>query len=107
MADYVTVAKASELAPGQLKHVELDDGTQICLANIGGRFYAVGGECPHQGGPLGEGELEGTEVTCPWHGGGLDVTTGQGTAPPIDGSVPTYDVQVDEDDIKVALSGEA
>lgn len=103
MADYVTVAKASEVGPGQLKHVELDDGTQICLANIDGRVHAMGGECTHQGGPLGEGELEGSEVICPWHGGIFDVTTGLATGEPASGSEPTYDVVVEGDDIKVAL----
>ena len=49
----------------------------VALFNVDGKFYALDGICPHAGGPLGEGELRGTVVTCPWHGWQFDVTTGQ------------------------------
>jgi nitrite reductase/ring-hydroxylating ferredoxin subunit len=42
-----------------------------------GAFYALDGICPHQGGPLGKGFVNGCIVTCPWHGFQFDVTTGQ------------------------------
>ncbi len=103
MAEFITVAKASEVAPGQLKHIELEDGTQVCLANVGGTFYAIGGECTHMGGPLGEGELDGTIVTCPWHSGEFDVTTGEVKGPPPEGDEPVYQVRVDGDDVQVAV----
>lgn len=103
MAEFVAVAKVSEIAPGEVKQVELDDGTAVCLANVDGTFYAIGGECTHAGGPLGEGELESTTVTCPWHAGVFDVTTGEAQeAPPTD-AVDKYEVQVDGDDVKVAI----
>jgi nitrite reductase/ring-hydroxylating ferredoxin subunit len=103
MADPISVAKTSELAPGQLKHIETDDGTQICLANVDGNLHAIGGECTHQGGPLGEGELDGNEVICPWHGGIFNVTNGQATGEPAEGSVPVYQVSVEGEDIRVIL----
>ena len=103
MPEFRSVAKASELAPGQLKHVELEDGTQVCLANVEGRFYAMGGECTHMGGPLGEGELDGTTVTCPWHSGEFDVTTGEVRGPPPEDNEPVYEVRVEGDDVQVAL----
>lgn len=49
----------------------------VALFNVEGTFYALDGICPHQGGPLGKGELLGCVVTCPWHGWQFDVTTGQ------------------------------
>ena len=49
MAEFVAVAKLSEVGPGQLKHIELPDGTQVCLANVDGTFYAIDGECTHAG----------------------------------------------------------
>ena len=49
----------------------------VALYNVDGRYYALDGICPHQGGPLGKGELQGCIVTCPWHGWQFDVTTGQ------------------------------
>jgi nitrite reductase (NADH) small subunit/3-phenylpropionate/trans-cinnamate dioxygenase ferredoxin subunit len=103
MADFRTVAKASEVPPGSLKHIELDDGTQVCLANVGGTFYAIGGECSHMGGPLGEGELDGTTVTCPWHSAEYDVTTGKMLSPPAEADQPAYQVRVEGDDVQVAV----
>ena len=49
----------------------------VALFNIDGSFFALDGVCPHQGGPLGEGELAGCIITCPWHGWQFDVRTGQ------------------------------
>ncbi|MCC7083568.1 MAG: Rieske 2Fe-2S domain-containing protein [Pirellulales bacterium] len=49
----------------------------IALFNVDGQFFALDGICPHQGGSLGEGELSGCIVTCPWHGWQFDVRTGQ------------------------------
>jgi len=49
----------------------------VALFNVDGKFYALDGICPHQGGPLGKGFLDGCIVTCPWHGFQFDVTTGQ------------------------------
>ena len=46
------------------------------LSGVSGTVYAVDNACPHRGGPLGEGELQGRVLTCPWHGWRWDVTTG-------------------------------
>ena len=103
MAEFVTVAKVSEVEPGQLKHVELNGDTQICLANVDGTIYAIGGECTHAGGPLGEGDLDGKVVTCPWHGGTFDVTTGEVEGPPPDDPETKYEVRIEGDDVQVAV----
>ena len=103
MAEFKTLAKVSEIEPGQLKHVELEDGTQVCLANVDGTVYAIGGECTHMGGPLGEGELDGKIVTCPWHSGEFDVTTGEVVGPPPEGPEPVYQVRVEGDDVQVEV----
>jgi len=102
VTDFVTVASASEVGPGQLKGVTLSDGTHVCLANVGGTFYAIAGECSHQGGPLAEGELDGNIVTCPWHGAMFDVTSGEVQGPPADDSVAAYQVRLRGDDVQVA-----
>ena len=49
----------------------------IALFNVNGELLALDGVCPHQGGPLGQGSLDGCIVTCPWHGWQFDVRTGQ------------------------------
>jgi len=103
MAEYKSIAKVSEVEPGQLKHVELEDGKQICLANVDGTFYAIGGECTHMGGPLGEGELDGTTITCPWHSAEFDVTTGRVLGEPAEEDEPAYEVRVEGEDVQVAV----
>jgi len=75
MANFVEVAEVGDVPPGTGKCVEAD-GKQIALFNVAGAFHAIDNTCLHRGGPLGEGELEGTVVTCPWHGWQYDVTTG-------------------------------
>jgi nitrite reductase (NADH) small subunit len=70
------LCNTSECPPGAAR--ELVAGERIvALFNVGGRYFALDGICPHQGGPLGKGELNGCIVTCPWHGWQFDVTTGQ------------------------------
>ena len=103
MAEFRTVAKASEVAPGSLKQIELEDGAQVCLANVGGTFYAINGECSHMGGPLGEGELDGTTLTCPWHSAEYDVTTGKMLSPPAESDQAKYEVRLEGEDVQVAV----
>jgi nitrite reductase/ring-hydroxylating ferredoxin subunit len=99
----VTVAKASEVKAGEGRIVEAG-GHQIALFNVSGKFCAIDNTCCHRGGPLGDGELDGQIVTCPWHGWQYDVTTGQCVAPSPKVSVKSYPVQVEGDEVKVEVS---
>ena len=58
------------------KTVEME-GLKVALFNVNGKFYAMADACPHRGGPLGEGFLGGSRVTCPWHAWEFDVKTGE------------------------------
>ena len=69
------VAEVADLREGQAKVVDVA-GRSVAVFNVGGRFYAIDNVCPHRGGPLGEGDVEGAIVICPWHGWRWDVTTG-------------------------------
>jgi nitrite reductase (NADH) small subunit len=75
MANFIKVASAAEVADGTGKTVEAA-GKQIALFNVGGKFFAIDNGCKHRGGPLGEGEIDGTTVTCPWHGWEYDFASG-------------------------------
>jgi len=101
MAEFVKVASLSELAPGSAKAVEVK-GKAIALFNVQGTIYATDNTCLHQGGPLGEGELMGEVVICPWHQWEYNVRTGEMVG---NSSVKlaTYPVQVEGIDIKVAV----
>jgi len=74
-AGLTRVATASEVAPGAGRAVEVD-GKVLAIFNVDGHYFAVDNTCPHRGGLLGEGDLEGQVVRCPWHGWAWDVTTG-------------------------------
>ena len=102
MATFITVARTDELPPGQGKLVEVKQ-KRIALFNVGGRYYALDDMCPHRGGPLSEGELEGAAVVCPWHGAIFDLATGNVTRPPAAAGVVTYDVRRDGEEIAIAV----
>ncbi|MFQ5896235.1 MAG: Rieske (2Fe-2S) protein [Nitrospinota bacterium] len=95
---FAKAASASEIAPGTGCTAEVN-GKEVALFNVGGTFYAIDNTCIHQGGPLGEGELEGNIVTCPWHEWQYDVTTGE-LAEGGEG-VKKYPVKVEGDDVLV------
>ena len=75
------IALATEVPPGTSKIMQVAD-KQIAIFNVQGRYYAIQNNCPHQEGNLGEGELEGTIVTCPQHGWMFDIVTGDGKTVP-------------------------
>ena len=75
MADFMAVAQVEDLKDGTMKMVTVDN-REVLLSRIGGKFYAIGNRCPHMGGDLSKGKLEGTVVTCPRHGSQFDVTDG-------------------------------
>ena len=101
MTDYIRVIGTDDIPPGS-GHVTEVHGHSIAIFNVGGTFFALDNTCAHRGGPLGEGELEGEVVTCPWHGWEYNVRTGISLTTP-SASVKTYEVQVDGNDVQVLL----
>ena len=101
MGEFVKVANLSELAAGSCKTVSVN-GKDVAIFNVGGTVYALDNTCLHQGGPLGEGTLEGDVVTCPWHMWEYNVRTGEKVGAP-SMKVASYPVQVEGNDIKVAV----
>jgi len=101
MAQFVKVAQASDIPAGQVKCVEVGD-KRIAIFNLDGTYHAIDEVCPHQAGPLSEGEIEGTVVTCPWHGWEFDITTGVNRDDP-DTALEKFAVKVEGDDILVEV----
>ena len=95
-------ARISEIPAGTIKEVQIG-GTPVALANVGGKFYAISNTCLHRGGPLGQGHMEGTVVTCPWHGWQFDVTTGKAVMNPAAG-VGCFRAEVQGDEVYVDLA---
>ncbi len=94
----VKACKKSDIKEGTGKIVLLE-GKPIAIFNVNGKFCAIDNECAHQGGPLGEGYLEGFTVTCPWHGWDYDVSTG--ISPTFGANVKIYKTEVKDDDVFV------
>lgn len=101
MPGLVKVARVADIPPGHKKIVEVD-GVEIVIVNLDGAFYALEDVCTHDGGPLGEGTLEGCQLICPRHGARFDVRTGAALTMPAVEPAPTYEVRVEGDDIFVA-----
>jgi nitrite reductase/ring-hydroxylating ferredoxin subunit len=97
---FTKVATVQEVPAGTARQVAAG-GRTLALFNLGGTYYAIDDTCPHRGGPLSEGEIAGSEVTCPWHGARFDVTTGSNLCPPARSGVAAYPVQVVGDDVQV------
>jgi nitrite reductase (NADH) small subunit len=73
---FVKICSVSDL-PGIGELREITAGKQVlCVANIAGKICAIDNECPHHGGPLGEGMIENGKVVCPWHAYSFDPVTG-------------------------------
>ncbi len=99
--NWVRAAKVKDIPEGTAI-VFSPEGKTIALFKSGGEFYAIDNTCPHRGGPLAEGSLEGSHVTCPWHAWTFDITTGVCiTAPGV--NQRSYPVKKENDDIFVQV----
>ena len=81
----------------------------VAVFNVAGRFCATQGKCTHRQGPLSEGQLEGSTVTCPYHGAQFNVCTGAVLRGPARDPLKTYQVTVEGEigriDAGVAAAG--
>ena len=97
----ISVGRIGEIPVGEGRVVDAA-GKALALFNVDGTYRAIDNTCSHRGGPLGEGDLEGTVVACPWHGWRWDVTTGANANNPAV-KVACFPVTVEEGEIFVEL----
>jgi nitrite reductase (NADH) small subunit len=71
----VRIKALAEFPPGSLEQIAID-GIPYALCNHNGTLRAFGGLCPHAGGPLGDGNLDGGQIVCPWHAWAFDCESG-------------------------------
>jgi nitrite reductase/ring-hydroxylating ferredoxin subunit len=102
-AAWVRIAAVGELAPGEGRVVEAA-GRTLAVFNVAGTYYALDNACSHRGGPLGEGDLEGPVVVCPWHAWRWDVTTGANVNNPAV-RMACFPVEVRDGGVFVAVGG--
>ena len=101
-ADFIPIAQLDNLPPGTCTSIETGE-LGIALFNIDGHIYALDNTCPHAGGPLGEGTIDGEHIACPWHGWKFHIPTGicqKNPTPSL--NVACYEVRVVEGTIQIA-----
>jgi nitrite reductase/ring-hydroxylating ferredoxin subunit len=100
----VHVCHASEVPPGGMQAFEAD-GEPILIANVAGRFYAIGNECTHAHAELSEGYLDENECTveCPLHNAVFSLESGDALESPAELPVPTYAVLLEGEDLYIEL----
>jgi nitrite reductase (NADH) small subunit/3-phenylpropionate/trans-cinnamate dioxygenase ferredoxin subunit len=96
------VARVAEIPPGTGRTVDVG-GRKVALFNVDGTFHAIDNQCPHAGGALGEGILDGCIVTCPYHFWQFDVRKGHSPEFP-DARVDRFQVRVEGDEISVCAA---
>ncbi|MEM3403125.1 MAG: Rieske 2Fe-2S domain-containing protein [Nitrososphaeria archaeon] len=104
------VAEASDIPIGKMKSIKMKD-KEILIADVNGKYYAIGNRCTHRGGDLSKGILENNVVTCPLHGAKFDVTTGKVVSGPKIGPINAktkdgiiYEVKVEGNEIMIKVS---
>ncbi|WP_321934768.1 non-heme iron oxygenase ferredoxin subunit [Paraburkholderia sp. J8-2] len=100
MADWVDVTPYGEFQPGSVHSVDVD-GTPVAVFNLEGTCYAIEDTCPHDGGVLTGGDVEGDEVICPRHGARFCIKTGKVLAPPAYEDVAVFAVRVEAGMVQV------
>jgi nitrite reductase (NADH) small subunit len=99
---YTRVANESELPnPGEAKEFEVN-GKTICVANIDGTMCATDNVCLHEGGPLGQGYVDGNKIVCPWHGWEYNAKTGELFDDP-KSKLDVYPIKVENGDVLVDI----
>jgi apoptosis-inducing factor 3 len=96
------VANINDLQNGETKQVKVGE-TEILLAKVADKFYAVGAYCTHYKAPLAEGVINNNSVICPWHNACFNLVTGDRLSPPGLDSLTCYDVRLDGDRILVTV----
>jgi len=95
-------AELSGCPPGNLLGVRVEDNA-VVIANVNGDLYALRDVCSHQDFPLSDGEMDGTEIECIYHGAKFDVCSGRATGLPAIAPVKTYNVEVRDGEIFVQI----
>jgi 3-phenylpropionate/trans-cinnamate dioxygenase ferredoxin subunit len=103
MSNWLDVASVAELTPGMRRVIDMD-GVAVALFNLDGEYFAIQDICPHDGGELANGELEGEVIVCPRHGARFSIRTGAVLGPPAYEDIRTFSVRVEGGRVQVMFS---
>ena len=102
MGEWIRAAKVQDVPEGEGVVSEVA-GKSIAIFKVSGELFAIANVCPHRGGPLGEGELDQSVVTCPWHGWQFDVCSGKNPENE-KVCVATFPIQIQDDNVMVEVN---
>ena len=100
--EFLEIAPSTQLPEGERLFIEVG-GKSIVIFNLAGKLFAIGDICSHDNGPVGDGEIQGTEIICPRHGARFDIRSGKATALPAVVDIPAYPVRVAEGMIEIGM----
>lgn len=100
--EFIEVATVDEIQNGDRLFIEVD-GLPLVVFNTAGEYFAIADVCSHDDGPLGDGDLNGMEISCPRHGARFDLKTGKAISLPAIVDIPAYPVRVVEGKIEIGL----
>jgi len=102
MSELVRICSQAELPSANQAREFVVSGRALCVANVDGTIAVLDGTCPHEGGPLGEGTIEGGKVVCPWHAFAFDVRTGVSNDDP-DMRVQVFEAKIEDGELRAEL----
>ena len=103
MADFVRVAKTSDLPDPGKQLLEVEDRI-VVLMKVGGQFFCLDDICTHDGGPLSDGKLEDHTIACPRHGAKFDIRSGKALTMPATEDTVSHEVQVRDGEVWVRIN---
>ncbi len=101
MTDWIDVAKEQSFVPGEKLMFDLDDATRVIIVKIEDAIYAIEDLCTHDNLSMEEGEIEGNEIVCPFHGAKFCLKSGEVTASPAYENIATFPVQIEEGMVQI------
>ena len=98
---FINAGRVADLAVGEVREILVGD-RPFAICNVAGAIYALDGVCPHQGGPLGQGHLEGAYLACPYHLWEFDCRSGEYNRNPTH-RIATYAVRIEDGEILIEV----
>jgi len=104
-ADWVAIGTVYDIPLLGSRIVRLPHTDIAIFRGEGDRVFAVEDKCPHKEGPLSQGIMHGSQVTCPLHSWVIELSTGEAQAPDV-GCVKTYDIRQSDSDLYIRISND-
>ena len=102
MSNWTEVVALEDIPVLGSRVVDTDDKQVAVFRTADDQVFAIRNACPHKGGPLSEGIVHGTSVTCPLHNWKIDLASGNALAPD-EGCANTFPVKIEDGKVYLSL----